>query len=304
MSLSALSARSVRWGRRGFSLPELLIVCGIMALLISILLPPLSVAHRQARAAKCAAQLQQLGRSLEGARNDYAYFPVWDDSGSPKRYTWIDVLIEGGYLSDRRVGYCPDDPAPGPLNSARGAHYQINYPGRENCPGIDYSYGLAAPLSAGAWNWRSGFGDGQKRRLDDHQRYPAQRVLAADSCWSVIYNLSGEGTCTFDWSYPTQYDNTVDYRHPNLTANLLLQDGHVERVEYEVACDVPVNTANCFVWYPGESANVGPDDEYRGNFYPNEPAVNMATGADGVVPKEMVPGFYTSHQLWTRISHK
>jgi prepilin-type N-terminal cleavage/methylation domain-containing protein/prepilin-type processing-associated H-X9-DG protein len=90
----------------GFTLVELLVVIGIIALLISILLPSLARAREMAVTIKSLSNLRQLGIGLEMYRNDHnGIYPfATDETANPKK-RWADLLFV--YMKNHEVYLSP-----------------------------------------------------------------------------------------------------------------------------------------------------------------------------------------------------
>jgi prepilin-type processing-associated H-X9-DG protein len=104
-----------------FTLVELLVVIGIIALLIGILLPALSKARESAKTTACLSNLRQICMAgYNYAAGNQGIWPPcawWDGAPGTESESWPNILVNSGYLQapdmtkgqdpTKSVFYCP-----------------------------------------------------------------------------------------------------------------------------------------------------------------------------------------------------
>src|SRR5579884_55918 len=99
--------QSMQAATRGFSLVELLVVIGIIAVLISLLLPALSKARQEAQRIQCLSNLHQLAAAAQHYANVTGVYPASH---------YFVTASDGVYTYDWDWCYAPGaQPTPGLL---------------------------------------------------------------------------------------------------------------------------------------------------------------------------------------------
>ena len=167
---------------RAFTLVELLIVIGIIAVLASLLFPVVSRARETAMRTLCSNNLRQIASSASLYRNDHKYFPQ-----SAGRFL-EDFTQFYPYLRNLQVFTCPGNPYA--YNSVKTVN-DLN--GR-----TDYMYwpGYGWPDIEKNGNPNNGHGNNVSPYKVDPSNPKFARVLASKIKEGVIYDSCGPAHCS------------------------------------------------------------------------------------------------------------
>ena len=242
---------------QGFTLVELLVVIGIIALLIAILLPSLSRAREAAKAIQCLNNMRQFAIANTMYANDYKGWnvPFFNGKDSKSRYFWVnnpafrkalglqtsDVTKIDSMLFPVSL-LCPSVPLemqhpqdlftpfytyagdPGDTIKSSGQAQIVH----------TYGYNISDLDSSIGQGWTSlvrGLKGNQVKNASDKILFCDGNDVYVDFWHSDYWKQTGE---TYVYQSNTR-ELAAAYRHPNATMNAVFYDGHAGPLRYNQA---------------------------------------------------------------------
>lgn len=244
--------RAFRPADAGFTLVELLVVIGIIAVLTSVLLPALGRAREQAKLVQCLANLRQLGQGGQAYSTDHrgVLLPFGYSNGIPpanNQDLWPVILVSARYLpktsltglSDGHVASNTVFACPAGLTDRVLATPDL-YPTSPTSGTLNYPYRVAGTrlgtdIAVDVWYGMNACTESFDARQIPARRYPGGRLVGSSYVyddWRMTKMNQLRRVSETVWMFDGIYGNLnvnvnrLAGRHTRQTqTNLLMFDG-------------------------------------------------------------------------------
>ena len=220
-----------------FTLIELLVVITIIALLVSILMPSLSRARKQARSVVCLSNMRQMGIGMQGYfMYSQNHLPPSSCHVTEKDKWWLNVLSK--FLGQELMTRCPSD---------KGDNFvDWDVPLSEQSDKRYSSFAVNSLLDPICYRYPGGRNN-QYNRVD--------RIKRANYTIWISEAPNTENFYLADHIHPEAWEGAAEYarlfvawnRHID-KSNYLFADGHAASLKF----DDTYNETMCY-WYPESS---------------------------------------------------
>ena len=198
---------------RRFTLVELMVVIGIIAILASLLLPALARAKESGKKITCIGNMRQIGYALTQYVGDYNDWVMPNNQNDGSVSVWMALVVKLYHNNDisryKTLFLCPSDPAP-------------------------YDHIWISGVEKLSYGYNNSTGDRNMYALYGVERYTYKKVQRVPSDTGMVTEVRQSDHGVFMKWYVTDWDPKDLLGNYHLaSSNVLYMDGHCDNLTFK-----------------------------------------------------------------------